>query len=196
MLSRFKPFAEKSLRPVIFLLKDVNPNVITLLGLIFPVLFFVFVILKWYILALFVFIFNGVDMLDGLVARLHKKVTPFGGFLDSTVDRFSDFVVIMSFGFGGLVNWTIVMPFLLFTFLISYIRSRIELAVGGTLTANVGIMERTERLVGIFVGLIFYIIFPEVNLFGFNVVSLVFLVLLILSAVTVAQRIIFAYKNL
>ena len=147
MLSILKPVTEKTLQPFAHLLRNVNPNLITLLGLIFPILFFILVQHKMYVLALTVFIFNAVDMLDGQVARSQNKVTPFGGFLDSTVDRFADFTIIVAFGFAEIVEWQFVLTLLLLTYLISYIRSRVELASNNKITANIGLMERTERLI-------------------------------------------------
>lgn len=184
------------LQPVARIFRNVNPNTITLFGLIFPILFFVCIMQEQYWLALVVFIFNAVDMLDGLVARAQNKVTAFGGFLDSTIDRFADFTVIVAFGFADIVPWEVLLPLVLFTYLISYIRSRVELAANGTLTASVGIVERTERLVVIFVGLLAYAIFPEVTLFDQNVMTLACTLLLALSVVTVGQRVHFAYKKL
>lgn len=196
MLSFLKPITEKALQPVARPLRKLNPNIITLFGLVFPVLFFVCVVHKMYVLALIVFIFNAVDMLDGIVARSQHKVTAFGGFLDSTVDRFADFTVLVAFGFAGLVRWGIVLVLVLLTYLISYIRSRTELAADGKLVANVGIMERTERLLGIFVGLLLYAIWPHVTVARQNILSITFLIIILLSVITVGQRIIFAYKNL
>lgn len=196
MLSVLKPITEKSLQPVAHLLRHVNPNYITLLGLIFPLLFMYCLINGQYLLALVAFIFNAVDLLDGLVARAQNKVTAFGGFLDSTVDRFADFVVIVAFGFAGLVSWEIVLTVVMLTYLISYIRSRTELAAKGKLVASVGIMERTERLVMIFVGLALYAVWQDAALFEHNILSLTFIALLVLSAITVGQRVLFAYKHL
>lgn len=105
MLSTLKPVTEKSLQPIAHLLRNINPNPITLLGLIFPLVFFVLVQREMYALALIVFILNTVDMLDGLVARTQNKVTAFGGFLGSTIDRVADFVVIAALGFAeGAMN--------------------------------------------------------------------------------------------
>ena len=197
MLSIIKPKTEKLLQPVAHLLRHVDPNLITLLGMIFPVLFFIFVMKGWYLLALIAFVFNAVDLLDGLVARANNKVTAFGGFLDSTVDRFADFVVIVAFGFAGLVNWYIVLTLVLFTYLISYIRSRTELAAkDSNLVANVGIVERPERLITIFIGLAIYALWPNAEFIELNLASITFLVLIAGSAFTVAQRIAFAYKHL
>lgn len=196
MLSTLKPHVEQALKPLASLLRNVNPNVITLTGLIFPVLFFIFLVQEMYILALVAFIFNGLDMVDGLVARAQNKVTAFGGLLDSTVDRFADFTVLAAFGFAGLVSWEIILPVVLLTYLISYIRSRTELAANGTLVASVGFMERTERLLLVFAGLSLYAVAPGTLLGNFNILEIMFVLLGILSAITVGQRIAFAYKKL
>lgn len=196
MLSFLKPQTEKILKPVAHLFRNVNPNTITMFGLLFPVLFFICIMQDLYWLALIVFIFNAVDMLDGLVARAQNKVTAFGGFLDSTIDRFADFTVIVAFGFAGIVDWEILLPLVMFTYLISYIRSRVELAAKGTLTASVGIVERTERLIIIFVGLLAFALMPTVAIAGQNLMSVACIVLLVLSVVTVGQRVAFAYKKL
>ena len=196
MLTILKPVAEKVLQPVGRALINVNPNVISLLGLIFPVLFFICVMQGWYLAALVTFVFIAVDMLDGMVARASGRVTAFGGFLDSTIDRFADFTVIAVFGFAGIVGWNIVMPLLLLSFLISYIRSRTELAAKGNLVAAVGLVERTERLIVIFLALLLYMLFQNTTLRGLNLAEIAFIALTVLSAYTVGQRVLFAYKKL
>src|SRR5579862_4764837 len=128
MLSRQKSTFEPYLAPFVKNLSKVSPNTLTLLGSIPPILFFVFILYHWYILALIALIGNGFDMLDGMVARKYHKVTNFGGFLDSTMDRVADFLIITVFAFTGIVRWEIVAPFLLFAYLTSYVRSRGELA--------------------------------------------------------------------
>lgn len=196
MLTTFKPVAEKTLTPVARVLQNVPPNVLTLLGLVFPVLFFVFTVKGMYALALVMLVLNVADMLDGLVARSQNKVTAFGGFLDSTVDRFADFTVLAAFAFADIVSWEIMAPLLMLTYLISYIRSRTELAAKGNLVAAVGIIERTERFVAIFVAMLLFALWPDVSLSSFNLAELTFVVLGILSVVTVGQRVRFAYRNL
>lgn len=196
MLTVLKPLAEKSLRPLAQALSRFSPNAISALGLVFPVLFFLCVVNELYALALAVFIFNGLDLLDGMVARLTNRVTAFGGFLDSTIDRFADFVVIAAFGYAGIVSWNIVLPLIMLTYLISYMRSRTELAAKGRISAAVGIMERTERLVLIFIGLALYALLPETTVASQNLMELACLIIAALSAITVWQRLAFAYKHL
>ncbi|MBI5122507.1 CDP-alcohol phosphatidyltransferase family protein [Candidatus Roizmanbacteria bacterium] len=195
MLSNKKPLFEQFLEPLIKPFANTNPNVLTLLGSIPSLLFFVFVVLHWYVFALVAFCFNILDFLDGMVARKYHKVTKFGGFLDSVVDRLADFLMIVAFSFAGLVRWEITAPVVLFVFLISYIRSRGELA-NPAVSFAVGLMERTERLILIIGALILYLFFPKFIWLNFNIVELVFLILLVLSVYTVLQRIIYGYKKL
>lgn len=196
MLSQKKPLIEKYLEPLVALLKAVNPNILTLIGSIPPLLFFVLVAYQYYNLALLVFPFLAIDLLDGTVARMTGKVTAFGGFLDSTIDRISDFLVISAFGFAMIVRWEIVVLFLFASFLVSYTRSRGELAGNKTISFDMGLMERSERLVGIFVGFVGYLLAPLFVLRGFNIIELVFILLLVLSFITVIQRVLWAYKKL
>src|SRR5579863_7156235 len=114
MLSAQKPTVEKYLAPLVKYLANVNPNTLTLIGSIPSLLFFIFLLYHWYLLAIIAFLGNGFDMLDGMVARKYHKVTKFGGFLDSTMDRVSDFLLITAFAFTGIVTWLIVAPLLLF----------------------------------------------------------------------------------
>src|SRR6185437_13696754 len=121
--------------------------------------------------ALVVFAGNILDLLDGMVARKFHKVTSFGGFLDSTMDRFSDFLVITAFSFGGIVRWDITALLFLFSFLTSYIRSRGELASQKHVSFAVGWIERPERLVLIFISLIAYVFLPHVMISGYNLLE-------------------------
>lgn len=194
MLSRKKPQAEKYLEPLAVRLQGVNPNHLTLLGSIPSLLFFVFLIQHWYIPALIIYLGTTLDMLDGLVARKYNKISPFGGFLDSFMDRISDFFIITAFAFSGIVRWELAAPLLLFSFLTSYARSRGEFAKPGVSFA-VGIVERTERLVLLFLALFFYVLTP-VTVNSLNVAELFFLLTTALAFITTLQRVMYAYRNL
>lgn len=197
MLSKNKPTIEKYLDPLVTHLANVNPNILTLLGSIPSLLFFVFVLSHHYLLAIVAFIGSAFDMLDGMVARKYNKVTPFGAFLDSSLDRVSDFFIITAFSFGQIVRWEIAAPLFLFSFLTSYTRSRSEtLARDKKIKFNVGLIERTERLLIIILSLILYMILPAFTLWNLNIAELIFLLLVVLSLYTVLQRIQYAYKKL
>lgn len=180
---------------MVALLSNVHPNVLTLLGIIPSILFFVLAINKLYLFALIAFIGTAFDMIDGMIARKYNKITKFGGFLDSTFDRISDFLIIAAFAFAGIVRWEIVAPVLLASFLTSYVRSRGELA-DSNVSFAIGLIERTERLVLTIIALILYLLIPNVSFVSFNVAEIAFLALLVLSFYTVLQRMIYAYKKL
>ena len=112
-------------------------------------------------LAGFVLIAAGAfDVLDGAVARLSSGATAFGGYLDSVVDRYSDFAVF----FGILVyverHWhgPLRLRYLILwglcvvgTSTTAYVRARAETLIP---RCTVGFMERPERMVTIILGLL------------------------------------------
>jgi CDP-diacylglycerol--glycerol-3-phosphate 3-phosphatidyltransferase len=92
------------------------------------------------------FVFS--DLLDGTMARLAGRSGPWGGFLDSTLDRVTDAAIT-----GGLliylvrhhdIAWVAAFIALVGGFLVSYTRARAEAA---GLKCEVGIAERAERLI-------------------------------------------------
>ena len=106
---------------------------------------------------------SGFDMLDGAVARAAGSVTKFGGFLDSTLDRYSETIVLF-----GLLYYLLQTPdamigaLLVFaatkgSLLISYARARAEAA---GFHASVGLLARPERVVILAIGLLFSQVLP------------------------------------
>lgn len=100
---------------------------------------------------------SGFDMLDGAVARATGTVTKFGGFFDSTLDRYSESIV-----YGGVLYYLLHTPenvagvLLVFaattgSLLISYARARAEAA---GFRASVGLLARPERVLVLAVGLV------------------------------------------
>ena len=102
-------------------------------------------------LGFFLMSFSGLsDMADGLVAKRTGRVTKWGGFLDSTLDRASDFFFLSGFWvcfwdsrYLLLATALIYLTFL-FTVLISYAKARAE-ALGATCKS--GFLERGHRTV-------------------------------------------------
>jgi CDP-diacylglycerol--glycerol-3-phosphate 3-phosphatidyltransferase len=125
------------------------------------------------------------DALDGTMARMDGGSTAWGAFLDSSLDRFVDGAVLGSFAFwfatGGDddVLCGVALVCLVLGSITSYIKARAQ-SVG--MTCDVGIVERTERLVlalgaGVFDGLGVPYAIP-----------VLLWALAVLSAVTVGQR--------
>jgi CDP-diacylglycerol--glycerol-3-phosphate 3-phosphatidyltransferase len=130
-------------------------------------------------------------MLDGRVARAGARVTSFGAFYDSTLDRVGDAAlfggITLFFVRGGvrpdLVTWalTAALVALSATLIVSYARARAE---GLSLDCRVGIAQRAERILGLGIPSMFIGAGPD-GLVLFGIVAL----LGVLSVITVGQRI-------
>lgn len=95
------------------------------------------------------------DLLDGSVARAAGKAKPFGGILDSSLDRYGDglvlaaaAVVCVRIGREDLALWA--SSALIGSFAVSYVRARAECVIQG---CRIGFWERGERLAFLALGL-------------------------------------------
>jgi archaetidylinositol phosphate synthase len=84
------------------------------------------------------------DVVDGSVARVMKKSTTKGAFLDSNFDKISEALIFIGIAIGGLSNPILAMIALSTSILVSYLRARAESL--GIELKGVGIGERAERL--------------------------------------------------
>jgi archaetidylinositol phosphate synthase len=84
------------------------------------------------------------DTLDGVLARNYQQATPFGGFLDSLLDRYADAIVFSGIIIGGLCDVSWGLAALAGSMLVSYSRARAEAA--GIKMESVGLAERAERM--------------------------------------------------
>ncbi|MCD6477585.1 MAG: CDP-alcohol phosphatidyltransferase family protein [Candidatus Aenigmarchaeota archaeon] len=153
MIADSKDYVESFLVPVAKRL-NVNPNIITLLAIIFMFLCGYEIFLSNIVLgALFLFISGFLDLLDGTVAKFHKTTSKFGMFFDRVGDRISDFVLIFSTFLGGYVSAVIAFTTIFFVYMASYESSVIE---SGT-KSKVGekLSMRAVRLSVMFFGLLF-----------------------------------------
>jgi phosphatidylglycerophosphate synthase len=163
-----------------------SPNTLTIIGFIITIT--AALILPHHLrLGGILILFGGVfDMLDGIVARTKGKSTRFGAFLDSVLDRFSDAVLFLAvtWYFAQRENYTgalVCLGTLVGAFLVSYTRARAE---GLGESCHAGLMERPERVVLLAFGAITGWILP------------VMWVMLVLTYITVIQRIHYAWKAL
>ncbi len=164
-----------------------TPNAISLTGLALNVVAAVLVFEDHFLLGGIAFIVGSImDTLDGRYSRMSGKGTEFGAFLDSTLDRASEGIVLAAvasqFAEAGddfAVAATVIA--VLASVMVSYTRARAE-ALG--VTGDVGIAPRAIRVVILAIGLVFATGPGEVALLEPAVY-----VLAVLSIVTVAQRI-------
>jgi CDP-diacylglycerol--glycerol-3-phosphate 3-phosphatidyltransferase len=184
-----RPVVAKVIGPLVGRLarSGVTPDAITILGTLGAVAGAVGLIatgqLFWGAFTVTVFVL--LDMLDGALARARGGGSVFGAVLDSTGDRAADAAI-----FGALVWWfsgagdnrllvLLALLCLVLGVLTSYVKARAE---GVGLSADVGVIERTERLILVLVGTGFT---------GLGIpyaVHVALWVLLVGSAVTVGQR--------
>lgn len=187
MLNKLRPQVKVLLDPIAEKMK-INPNIITVAGLLVSVLAAYFFATGDLLLGgVFIAIGGFVDMLDGAVARKNKLNTPFGGVLDSVVDRFADAVILIGIIYGGFVDWFIGILTILASITVSYVRARAE---SEGIECNVGIAERPERLVilmaGAFLG---YFLNP-------SIMYAAVVIVMVLGYITVAQRLYHTWKKL
>ena len=170
-----------------------HPHVITTISLVFSILFFVAIYNHLLLTALILLLGTLTDALDGAVARYTKKTSRFGIVLDATVDRISDAMIVSSFSFAGIIRWEIGFPLLVCSFLISYIRARGELVYTKSME-GIGLIERTERLIGIGITIIVSLIVKQTFL-SLSISEWIFVILLLGSVITFFQRVIFLLQQ-
>jgi CDP-diacylglycerol--glycerol-3-phosphate 3-phosphatidyltransferase len=167
-------------------LSRIHPNVLTFLGLVINIVaayLFAAGSFRW---AGAVVIGAGLfDMVDGRVARETNRVTRFGGFFDSVLDRYSDLALLM----GLLVYYAsinrffyVVLTAIVMTgsVMVSYTRARAENTIP---KCKVGFLERPERVVLLIIGALADRMAP------------VLWVIAVLSNLTVIHRMIYTWQD-
>jgi CDP-diacylglycerol--glycerol-3-phosphate 3-phosphatidyltransferase len=167
-------------------LSRIHPNVLTFLGLVINIWAAVLFASGSLRAAGLVVILAGLfDMVDGRVARETNRVTRFGGFFDSVLDRYSDLALFM----GLLVYYATINRFFYIVLtaivmtgsvMVSYTRARAELTIP---KCKVGFLERPERVVLIIIGALFDRMAP------------VLWVIAVLSNLTVIHRMIYTWQE-
>jgi CDP-diacylglycerol---glycerol-3-phosphate 3-phosphatidyltransferase len=167
-------------------LSKINPNVLTFLGLVINIAAASFLAVGNFRTAGCVIIFAGLfDMVDGRVARETNRVTRFGAFFDSVLDRYSDIALLVGLlVYYGTINRPsyVVLTAIVMTasVMISYTRSRAENFIP---TCKVGFLERPERIVLLIIGALFDRMAP------------VLWVIAVLGNLTVIHRLVFTYQE-
>jgi CDP-diacylglycerol--glycerol-3-phosphate 3-phosphatidyltransferase len=165
---------------------NINPNILTAFGLFVNFWAAVLFATGMFRAAAAVLFFAAfLDMLDGQVARREGRVTAFGAFFDSTLDRYSDMALYM----GLLVYYAVndrssyVILAAVATagsVMVSYSRARAESLIP---TCKVGFMERPERLVLLIMGGTFDRMAPALW------------VISVVSTITVIHRIVYTWQE-
>lgn len=137
---------------------SVNPNVLTVIGVCINVLCgLMFGYGHFFGGGVILIVANVFDMLDGQVARRSGRVTRFGGFLDSSLDRLSDMVVFIGLmifyardtEFHSTLNVFLAGVALMGSVMVSYSSARAESLIP---KCDVGFLRRPERVVLLIIG--------------------------------------------
>jgi CDP-diacylglycerol---glycerol-3-phosphate 3-phosphatidyltransferase len=171
----------------IFRNKVVAPNTVSIAGTLFGFLAAFLVYFEHPVLGAVSFLIAGfLDILDGAIARGSGRVTRFGGFFDSVLDRYTDLSVM------GAIIFVYVrhnqFDYALIGFiaaigcaLIPYARARAEAA---SISCKTGVLERPERTLLLLIGL-----------FMPFLLNYIVIVLAVLTHVTVIQRMVHVWKE-
>ena len=165
-------------------LSRIHPNVLTFIGLLVNGAAAALLASHRFLAAGIVIMCAGLfDMVDGRVARETNRVTRFGGFFDSVLDRYSDLILLM----GLLVYYASINRFFYVVLtavvmtgsvMVSYTRARAECTIP---RCKVGFMERPERVVLIIIGAVFDRMAP------------VLWIIAVISNVTVIHRVLYTW---
>jgi CDP-diacylglycerol---glycerol-3-phosphate 3-phosphatidyltransferase len=173
-----------------------TPNAISVTGLIGNLIAAVLILEHHFVLAGVAFILGSLcDMFDGRYSRMSGKGTPFGAFLDSTLDRVEEGVVLAAVavwfaqdGNDVAVGATVIA--VVGSYMVSYTRARAEaLGVGG----KVGIASRAVRVVILSAGLVFAAgeLVPD-----FDLLEPAIYVMAALTVITALQRVLHVRRQL
>lgn len=177
------------IQPVVSLLikSKISPNIITMTSLV--IAFFSFFAYKsgiFWLGGIILFFSSIFDTFDGEIARRTDRVTKFGGFLDSTIDRINEFLIYLGLfiyynhHIDNAIYWVL---FALFgSIMVSYTRARGE---GLGVSPQVGIFERFVRLVFLISG----------SFLGPRIMVYILVIITFGTFITTLQRIFYFFKN-
>ena len=163
---------------------NINPNFISIAGFVITLIAALTLVQNLFLGGLLIIIGGLFDIFDGIVARVNKRDTDFGAFLDSVLNRYSDAALFFGFAWyfldnDSLTGLAVTIGTMIGALIISYARARAE---GLGKTCQTGLMERAERIVLMSLGALTGLILP------------IMWIMLILTHVTVIQRILHVKK--
>ena len=164
-----------------------KPNTLTWVGLALTIVAAGTIATNHLLIGGFLVLFSGLfDIFDGALARFTQQTTRFGALLDSTVDRLSEAALLLGLLIlyiirtGSSAEILLIFLALVGSFLTSYVRARAE---GLGIDCQVGLFTRAGRVIILALGLLF------------NQILIALLVLVVLSFVTVGQRLAYVWQQ-
>lgn len=181
----------ENLKPVLekvgktFAATGLSPNVFTTIGLIFAfassVVYGLGLEYSLIIGGIILLISGFFDIVDGQVARYANKMSKKGGFLDSIFDKIAEVAIFFGILIGNYADPYLVIIAITLSLLVSYMRAKADSM--SIKLQGVGIGERAERL----------LVIAIIGIIGFMEIALI--IVIIIAAITLGQRIIAISKN-
>lgn len=210
VIEEYRKTADSYMGPLARYMKNANPNNLTILAFIFAlfagVSFILCQIHQVFLLTAATFIgLNGLfDALDGRVARLSRKASQKGDFLDHVLDRYADVFIIGGIMLSPYCTPVIGLLALIGIIFASYMGTQAQAVGCGRKYA--GVLSRADRLlILLFTPLIQYIILISerqylfrfaIGSFNFTITEFVMLGFAILGHITAIQRVYYTWKEL
>ena len=170
----------------------ISPNTVTVFSMFLGILMGVcFAFDRLFLSMVFGVSMSFADIVDGQLAKLTGEITPFGGILDSAIDRYNEFFIFTGLGFRyyfmGRPLWIVACASaFLGSVLISYVKARAE---SDGFKCRVGRLQRPERLSLVGVGVL-------VSWLGFDAgIDIVVLFLAVATHGTVIYRLHHVWKQ-
>ncbi|HET7079211.1 MAG TPA: CDP-alcohol phosphatidyltransferase family protein [Chloroflexia bacterium] len=193
LTSVFQDWTRAQMRRIatIFVNTPITPNMLTMFGLLINIGVAALIATGNLFWGGVLIVFAGLfDLLDGALARITNRITPFGGFLDSSLDRYSEGVIYMGLLWYFLQRGRTLEPMLIFavivgSMMVSYTRAR---ATALNVDAEVGIMARSERIGALAIALILSPVLPDIVTWALWLVA-------IGAQITTIQRILHVYNQ-
>jgi len=170
-----------------------SPNQWTFVTILPTLAALYFLVQKEFILsAIFFIIASFIDLVDGSVARVMGKVTKLGAYLDTMMDRYVEFLIVLGLLFIGLPDFFMPITFWIFIYYFGAIMTSYSKAAAKEKDLvdheiKGGIAERAERLILLFVGVL-------LAHFSLTYLTYMLVILAFLSNITALQRAFIAKK--
>jgi len=178
----------------IFVKTPVTPNMLTVFGLLLNIGVGLILASGNLPLGGVLLILAGLfDLLDGALARITNRITQFGGFLDSALDRYSEGVIYMGLLWYYLhdaqhprtLEAMLIFAVIVGSMMVSYARAR---ATPLNVDCEVGLMARSERIGTLALALILSALIPDVVTWALGLLA-------IGAQITAIQRIVYVYQH-
>ena len=187
-----KNIAEYITKPIVSIVAKtpLTPNIITWIGFVITIVAGVLIATEHFLTAGIIVLVAGLfDMLDGALARATGKTTQFGAILDSTLDRLSEAILLVTLlavfvKYGQMTESILSAVALVGSLLVSYIRARME---GLGIECKAGLFTRPERVIILALGLM-------LSNFS-NALLITLAIITFFSWITVIERIAYAWRQ-